>query len=158
MGYIENTIERRAAKRHECEGDGSSDPRHADDCPRVIEPGEDYIEYLGETPAYQSGSRHSIPCAVEFFTEREAGGELPLGEHRDRTNEPTTYARLSRVEAEQIARFVAENHDRIREGMLIERFSDGRLRLRRIGEGAALARSLGNVSEAAEILGEKEER
>jgi hypothetical protein len=32
-------------------------------CSRAIEPGQHYLEYLGETHAYASGSRHCLRCA-----------------------------------------------------------------------------------------------
>ena len=31
-------------------------------CPNVIQPGEQYPEYLGETPGYQSGHRFCPAC------------------------------------------------------------------------------------------------
>lgn len=31
-------------------------------CPNVIKPGEQYPEYLGESPAYQSGHRYCPDC------------------------------------------------------------------------------------------------
>lgn len=34
-------------------------------CGVEIEPGETYVEYLGETPAFQSGSRYCAFCAVD---------------------------------------------------------------------------------------------
>ena len=70
MAWIENVIERKARKRWRCQGDGARPPRHAPGCPEVIEPGARMIEYVGETPMYQSGSRHSLACATAFYQER----------------------------------------------------------------------------------------
>lgn len=64
--HDENVIVRTARKTHQCEGDGSASHRHADDCPRVIYPGVRYVEYVGEAAAFQSGSRHSMTCALHF--------------------------------------------------------------------------------------------
>ena len=55
---------RTARKRWECDGSGGKPNRHADDCPRVIEPGEQYVECLWDAPGYQSGTRHTVLCAV----------------------------------------------------------------------------------------------
>ncbi len=37
---------------------------HVEACGYVIEPGDRYVEYIGEAPAYQSGIRYSVPCAL----------------------------------------------------------------------------------------------
>jgi hypothetical protein len=59
-------ILRTARKRWECRGDGrATNPQHSPDCPRVIEPGDQYVECLWESPAYASGTRHTIVCATE---------------------------------------------------------------------------------------------
>jgi hypothetical protein len=50
--YIENSIIRRAAKRHRCKKCGGS-----------IEPGQQYVEYVGETACFQSGARFCLACA-----------------------------------------------------------------------------------------------
>lgn len=63
----ENCILRRARKTWRCAGDGAATPEHAEHCDGVIAAGEQYVEYVGEAHAYQSGSRHSIGCAVEFL-------------------------------------------------------------------------------------------
>lgn len=62
----ENAIYRTARKTYRCEGSGGIPARHSDACPKLIRPGEAYIEYVGETPAYQRGSPHSIACAINF--------------------------------------------------------------------------------------------
>jgi hypothetical protein len=57
-------ILRTARKRWDCAGDGrATNPEHSVDCPGVIEPGDQYIECLWESPAYESGTRHTLPCA-----------------------------------------------------------------------------------------------
>jgi hypothetical protein len=58
---------RTARKEHKCKGDGSTSHRHAANCPLVIRAGEDYVEYYGDTPAYQSGSRITVPCFREWW-------------------------------------------------------------------------------------------
>ena len=60
-------IPRTARKAWTCEGDGSASHRHADDCPHTIAPGQRYVECLWEAPAYASGTRVSMPCAVAFY-------------------------------------------------------------------------------------------
>jgi hypothetical protein len=62
----DDSIIRTARKTYQCAGDGSASHRHADDCPRIIVPGVRHIEYVGEAAAYQSGSRHSMACALRF--------------------------------------------------------------------------------------------
>lgn len=63
---LEGAIIRRALKPHSCEGDGSSARRHAPGCPGTIPAGAEHVEYVGETPAYQSGRRVAEPCALAF--------------------------------------------------------------------------------------------
>ena len=53
---------RTARKEHNCKGDGSASHRHAEDCPQTIQPGMGYVEYYGDTPAYQSGTRITAEC------------------------------------------------------------------------------------------------
>jgi hypothetical protein len=65
--HVMETLVRRARKRYDCVGSGGADPKHAEGCPRVIEPGDEYVEYFGEAPAYQSGSRHTLACGMEFL-------------------------------------------------------------------------------------------
>ena len=55
--------------------------------------------------------------------------------------------KLTRVEAEQVARFVTENHDKIVHGMVIDRAPNGRLRLRPADMAPA------HLSKAANSLG-----
>ncbi len=64
--FMGTLLPRRARKAWPCEGNGSSAPSHAPNCPATIDRGYFYIEYLGESGAYQSGSRHCIECAREF--------------------------------------------------------------------------------------------
>lgn len=64
--YIEGCIEREARQRWICTGDGALG--FAERCTGIIEAGERYVEYLGETPAYQSGTRKCLACAQEFYT------------------------------------------------------------------------------------------
>jgi hypothetical protein len=45
-----------------CPGNGHENCPH-DDCAQEIAPGERYVEYLGEAPAYQSGSRYRAGSA-----------------------------------------------------------------------------------------------
>lgn len=67
--HVLNTTVRRARKRWECAGDGRliSEPGHAAGCGRVIEPGELHVECFEHAAAYQSGTRHSLACAMEFL-------------------------------------------------------------------------------------------
>lgn len=60
-------ILRVARKQYGCNGDGSASHRHADDCTRIIFPREFYVEYVGDVPAYQSGSRITEECCREFW-------------------------------------------------------------------------------------------
>lgn len=40
-------------------------PNYRPDCPGdYIEPGDMYVEYLGESGAYSSGSRYHVACAL----------------------------------------------------------------------------------------------
>ncbi len=52
---------RRARKQHRC-SDIFSTKREP--CRRPIAKGEYYVEYVGETPSYQSGERYHLECAV----------------------------------------------------------------------------------------------
>jgi hypothetical protein len=54
---------RTARKRWSCQGSGGRPNRHAEDCPGVIEPGEQYVECLWEATSYESGTRHALICA-----------------------------------------------------------------------------------------------
>lgn len=53
-----------ARKRYTCRGNGSVG--HAPDCTRQIEPGQAYLEYVGEVPAFAVGARICLPCALAF--------------------------------------------------------------------------------------------
>lgn len=37
-------------------------PNHREGCIETIEPGDRYVEYLGESAAWESGSRYCLPC------------------------------------------------------------------------------------------------
>lgn len=60
-------IERTARKEWACEGNGAASPEHAPECPGVIHSGDRYAECLWSAPAYQSGTRHTMACAVAFY-------------------------------------------------------------------------------------------
>jgi hypothetical protein len=61
-------VVRRARRAHQCRTSG--DRRHWDHGPLppshtpVIAPGEYHLEYLGESPAFQSGPRYCLACGV----------------------------------------------------------------------------------------------
>jgi hypothetical protein len=58
-------ISRTARKFHDCDGERDNGSWvHHRECVRVIAPGDRYVEYLGESPAYASGIRYTFPCAV----------------------------------------------------------------------------------------------
>lgn len=44
---------------------------HHVDCGVTIRPGSIYVEYVGEAPAYQAGTRYSLTCAREAFGDIE---------------------------------------------------------------------------------------
>lgn len=48
----------------ECPGNGRRPCPHGDDCAERINPGDRYVEYLGEAAAYGSGTRYCLPCGV----------------------------------------------------------------------------------------------
>jgi hypothetical protein len=62
----ENAILRTARKRWPCAGNGARKPEHSPRCEHVIPAGLPYIEYVGEATAYESGTRHTLDCAVHF--------------------------------------------------------------------------------------------
>ncbi len=83
----ENAIYRTARKVYRCHGNGASGDalRHAPSCPGQIVPGTPYVEFVGETPPFQKGSAHSIPCALVFDYIRAANPapvELPTDAER----------------------------------------------------------------------------
>ena len=69
-----NAVYRTARQPWRCQCDGSCGELTRDTsnrtwcgnpaCLGVIVPGDRYVEYLGETPAYQSGVRYCRPCGV----------------------------------------------------------------------------------------------
>lgn len=62
-------ISRRARKAHKCRGNGAGGEyrKFADLCPGTIAIGDRYVEYVGEVPAFQSGTAHCVPCYEAFF-------------------------------------------------------------------------------------------
>lgn len=58
--------ERIAKKKHVC-SQARRDESKARSCTGTINPGDKYYEYMGETPAYHSGSAYCIPCAEQFM-------------------------------------------------------------------------------------------
>lgn len=60
----DNAIYRTAKKRWTCHAAGGSPRVHAPECSGHIEKGEAYVEYVGEVSGYQSGTRHSLACAL----------------------------------------------------------------------------------------------
>ena len=58
-----SVIVRRARKAHHCAG-GHDGQKHTY-CGRPIAKGMVYIEYLGESPAFQSGARYHSECAAQ---------------------------------------------------------------------------------------------
>ena len=58
--------ERVARKQWKCSGDGRATPNHAPGCSGSIVPGERHVEYVGESHSYQTGSKHSLACAIHF--------------------------------------------------------------------------------------------
>jgi hypothetical protein len=59
----ENAIFRTARKSYRCHGNGVAP---APGCAGTIRPGDPYIEFVGETPAYQRGTAHCMTCAIAF--------------------------------------------------------------------------------------------
>lgn len=71
--WCDGVIPRRARKRWPCAGNGARRAQHAEGCTGWIGPGESCIEYVAETASYQTGTHHSMPCAVAYF--RQATGQ-----------------------------------------------------------------------------------
>lgn len=59
----ENAVYRTARKTYRCHGNG---PRNSAGCTGTIKPGDPYIEYTGDVPAYTRGSAVCLPCALAF--------------------------------------------------------------------------------------------
>jgi hypothetical protein len=73
-------VYRRARRTYACDCPGGSAPEPHCDCRGHIEPGDRYVEYFGETPAYQSGLRYCLPCGVDTWNAArwdEAGPDGP---------------------------------------------------------------------------------
>ena len=64
QALAENTILRTARKEHRCIGSGGGPTvrRFAPGHTPLIQPGERYGEYVGETPAYHAGSATAWPA------------------------------------------------------------------------------------------------
>jgi hypothetical protein len=58
---------RTARKEWRCQGAGGRPNKWAEDCPGTIAPGTQCVECLWEAPAYQSGIRVCVECAVEHY-------------------------------------------------------------------------------------------
>lgn len=56
---------RRAAKQHQCHLFGEDGQSR--DCTEFINAGDLYVENLDSAPAYHSGTRYCVPCAVKEF-------------------------------------------------------------------------------------------
>lgn len=56
---------RLARKPHHCNGGYDRADRHRTACHKLIEPGELYIEYTGESVPFMSGLRYHVACAAE---------------------------------------------------------------------------------------------
>lgn len=102
-------------------------------------------EYNGIS-VYRGGK--ADPDEWEFTVSMPDGdvGQLTPGEvaeqiidwPKEAFNRSPEHMRLTKVEAEQLVRFVSENHERISEGIIVDRLTSGDLRVRRVGEGAVL--------------------
>lgn len=66
--WIEGCLKRRARNRYECQGNGARRAlrKYAPACTMIM-PTTLYMEYVGESAAYESGSRHCLACADAFF-------------------------------------------------------------------------------------------
>jgi len=65
-------IYRKARKQWACQcpGGGQRCPHTRSDgpmCLQTIQPGDEYVEYLGEAAFAQSGSRYCLPCGVDTW-------------------------------------------------------------------------------------------
>jgi hypothetical protein len=60
-----------------------TNPDYRPDCLHEIAPGDTYFEYTGETPAYQSGVRYCVRCAVAVWL------PVAIREHEERTRPGT---------------------------------------------------------------------
>jgi hypothetical protein len=70
--FIDCCIVRIARRKWTCRGDGAVPPytQFAPACQQTIHAGDRYLEYVGESPAYQSGTRHCWACALAFYGEQ----------------------------------------------------------------------------------------
>ena len=72
---IEGCILRMGRKAHRCSGNGASalGPCREYACTdRAIPIGTVHVEYIGDVPRFQSGSRHCLACAEAYFVDRSA--------------------------------------------------------------------------------------
>jgi len=67
-GLFEGCLWRRARKAHTCYG-----------CGQPIQPGERYIEWLGESHAYEAGDRYHAGCAAERGMVRAVVASVTVG-------------------------------------------------------------------------------
>jgi hypothetical protein len=72
-------VYRTARKPWKCECETSGDPFRRtgkgepcihSECRGEINPSDRYIEYLGESAAYESGIRYCLPCGLAVWAER----------------------------------------------------------------------------------------
>ena len=59
----DNTIFRTARKEHRCHG--GHDGQRRTKCDEPIQRGQQYVEYVGEVPLWQSGYRYHHVCAEQ---------------------------------------------------------------------------------------------
>lgn len=59
----DNTIFRKARKQHRC--CGGHDGQRRTKCEEPIRQGDQYVEYVGEVPLWQSGYRYHHVCAEQ---------------------------------------------------------------------------------------------
>lgn len=64
-------IERRRYPKAEVTVTQDPNPEYRPDCLRIIQKGDAYAEYLGEAPAYQSGTRYCARCTAAVWGKQE---------------------------------------------------------------------------------------
>ena len=73
-GYIDGSVIRKARKTWRCRGDGAGHITRQfamGHHPEIV-PGEQHLEFTGQAHNYESGTRHCMACADEFFALEEA--------------------------------------------------------------------------------------
>jgi hypothetical protein len=64
----DETLALRTARKHRVCCQGGGDGSHASPaCTITIRPGEAYVEYMGETPAYHTGHAYCLPCHLKHW-------------------------------------------------------------------------------------------